>query len=112
MRRSNQLIALAMLSTLTIGSAFAADSKEENEAMAIANAKISLSQAITAAEQHVGGKASKAEFGSENGQNLFEVEVVKGNTVTDVKVDPSSGAVTSADNDQKDHDGDEEDENG
>lgn len=112
MKRSHQLIALIGLSTLAIGSAFAADSKEENETMAIANAKISLSQAITAAEQHVGGTASKAEFGSENGQNLFEVEVIKGNTVTDVKVDPSNGTVISAKNDQEDHDGDEEDENG
>lgn len=111
MKRSIQVLTLAAVSTLAIGGALAAASQREDEGLAFANAKISLSQAVAAAEQHVGGKASQAEFGSENGQNLFEVEVVKGNTVTDVKVDPSSGAVISANSDREDRDGDEESEN-
>jgi len=58
MNRKIYRVALAALATTAIGSAYAAESVE-NDALAIAGAKISLTQAVAAAEQHVGGKASK-----------------------------------------------------
>ena len=65
-----------------------------------------MTQAVTAAEQHVGGKASKAEYEQHKGQWVFDVEVVKDKTVMDVKVDPTSGKVLAAVEDKADHDDD------
>ena len=53
------IIAVALASAGV--AAFAANTME-NDATALANAKISLSQAIASAEQHTGGKAVHAEF--------------------------------------------------
>ena len=64
-----------------------------------------------AAEQHVGGKASSAEYEHEHGRWVFEVEVVKGSEVMDVEVDPTSGKVLSAANDKVDQ-GDDADREG
>jgi uncharacterized membrane protein YkoI len=105
MQRKFYLAALAALSATSIGSVYAAKSTE-NDALAIATAKIGLTQAVTAAEQHVGGKASRAEYEQHKGQWVFDVEVVKGNTVMDVKVDSTSGKVIAATEDKADHDDD------
>ena len=96
-------LALATLSAATIGSAYAAKSVE-NDALAVATSKISMTQAVTAAEQHVGGKASRAEYEKHKGQWVFDVEVVKGTKVMDVKVDPTNGKVIAAVEDKTDHD--------
>lgn len=75
----------------------------ENDALAIASAKVGLQQAVGIAEGHVGGKASRAEFERDKaGKTVFEVEVVKDATVMDVKVDATSGNVLSAVQDQAD----------
>ena len=90
--------------------------EEHNDAAALAQAKISLSQAIAAAEQKVSGKAVRAELEDENGTLVYGVEVVNGGKSTDVKVDIATGAILSAQADQADHEGDENgnegDENG
>lgn len=104
MKRKTYLAALAAVSTAAvIGSAFAAKSTE-NDALAISSAKIDLSQAVTAAEQHVGGKASRAEYERHNGQWVFDVEVVKGTEVMDVKVNAGNGKVIEATADKVDRD--------
>jgi len=73
MKRKTYLGALAALSTVAIiGSAYGAK-LAENDALAISAAKINLGQAVTAAEQHVGGKASRAEYERHNGQWVFNV---------------------------------------
>jgi uncharacterized membrane protein YkoI len=102
MKRKIYQVALAVLTTTAIGSVYAAESAE-NDALAIAGAKINLTQAVAAAEQHVGGQASQAEYGHENGQPVFEVEVVKDQSVMDVKVDPTSGQVIASAVDKADH---------
>ena len=81
--------------------------EEHNDAAALAQAKISLSQAIAAAEQKVSGKAVRAELEDENGTFVYGVEVVNGGKSTDVKVDIGTGAILSAQADQADHEGDE-----
>jgi uncharacterized membrane protein YkoI len=103
MKSKFYLAALVALSASAIGSVYAAKSTE-NDALAIATAKIGLTQAVTAAEQHVGGKASRAEYEQHKGQWVFDVEVVKGRTVMDVKVDSTNGKVISAVEDKADHD--------
>jgi len=101
--------ALTILSLAGLGGAQAATTMQ-NDALGIADAGISLTQAVTAAEQHVGGKASSAEYELDQGRGVFEVEVVKGSEVMDVRVDPTSGKVLSAMNDKVDQGNDEEHE--
>lgn len=82
----------------------------ENDAVAdLAKARISLNQAVTAAETQAGGKATKAELEGERGALVFNVEVVAGdNKVVDVKVDANDGKVLSSKADQADHGGKED----
>lgn len=82
---------------------FAAQAMAANDAVGMDQAKMSLSQAISAAEEHVGGKASRAEF-EHNKKNgvVYEVEVVNGTKVHDVKIDAQNGSVISSVEDTED----------
>jgi uncharacterized membrane protein YkoI len=107
MKRKLFAAAAAAFTAAAIGGAAYAASKAgmEDDALAIANAKIGLAQAVAAAEQHVGGKAAKAEFEqARGGQWVFDVEVVKDRTVMDVAIDATTGKVLSAVADKSDHD--------
>ena len=112
MHRKFYIPALIMAAGVaTAGSlAFAKQSDTENESNAdLAKATISLSQAVSAAEAQAGGKASKAEFDSERGALVYEVEVVTADSkVFDVKVDATNGKVLSSKLDQADR-GEKED---
>ncbi|HOV18894.1 PepSY domain-containing protein [Ottowia sp.] len=88
-------VALACAAT----AAFAA---AENDALAAANAKVSLTQAISVAEQHAAGKATKAEFERSKQGPVYEVEVVSGAKVFDVKVDADKGTVIASREDKVD----------
>lgn len=103
MNRKIYLAALAALTATAFGTAYASKFAE-NDALAINGATIGMTQAVTAAEQHVGGKASRAEYERHKGQWVFDVEVVKDRKVTDVKVDPASGNVIAATADKTDRD--------
>ncbi len=103
MKRSTYLATLATLSVVALGSAYASG-MQENDALNITSAKIGLGQAVSAAEQHVGGKASRAEYEQHNGKWVYDVEVVKGKEVMDVKVDPASARIVAASKDETDHD--------
>ena len=104
MRQKIYVAAFVSLTAIAIGSAAYAAKSAENDALAISGATIGLTQAITAAEQHVGGKASKAEYEQHKGQWVFDVEVVKDKQVMDVTVDATSGKVIAAIEDKADHD--------
>ena len=99
----HQTAAITTLLLAGLGGAHAAGTPQ-NDALAINSAGISLTQAIGAAEQHIGGKASQAELEQEKGRAVFEVEVVKGNEVMDVEIDPANGAVLAVSKDTLDHD--------
>ncbi|MEO7152537.1 MAG: PepSY domain-containing protein [Burkholderiaceae bacterium] len=77
-----------------------------NDAALIANAKVPMAQAIAAAEAHVGGKASKAEYERTRAGWAYDVEVVKGDKVFDVRIDATSGTVVSMNEDKADRDDD------
>ena len=98
----SMLVAAAVLAG-TAGLAVAAGTAGHGEDdPAIGQAKVSLTQAVAAAEQKVGGKVAHASFENENGRPVFGVEVVNGGQATDVKVDAMTGQVLSAQADRPD----------
>lgn len=71
-------------------------------------AKISLPAAITTAEAHVAGQAVEAKLDAEASDAAYEVEVLKGDQLMEVKVDSRDGKVLSATVDLPDGDGDDD----
>ena len=106
MNRYKKISLLALIITAASTVAYAANNTMENDAVAINKAKIPLTQAITAAEQHASGKAARAEY--ENSKNgwVYDVEVVNGAKVFDVKVDAGKGTIISSIEDKADRDDD------
>lgn len=96
------------------GVAFAKQSVTgENDAVAdLAKAKVSLAQAVTTAEAHVNGRASRAELDGEAGAIVYHVEVVTADSkVFDMKIDAVDGKVLASKLDAadgKDEDGDKD----
>ncbi|MEQ1527008.1 MAG: PepSY domain-containing protein [Gallionella sp.] len=103
MKQATYVAAFLVLSAAVFGTAYAAKATE-NDALTINTAKISLIQAVTSAEQHVGGKASSADYEQHKGKWVFDIEVVKDKSVMDVKVDATSGQVIVATEDKADRD--------
>ena len=103
MRRSGTIPATlaALLCFAITGAAFAANparEKEDNDQKAISaiqQAKTSLVQAITAAEQETGGKAIETGIENRDGILAYEITTAKGNTLETVLVDPDSGKVVT-----------------
>ena len=110
-RRTYLATAVALSICGVIGSSYGAMANE-NDALPVTTAKVSLVQAIVTAEKYVGGVASRAEYEQENGQGVFEVEVVKGKSVMDVLVNARNGKVIAAHDDTNDraNDHDEDDD--
>jgi uncharacterized membrane protein YkoI len=95
----------ALVATLA-ATAYAAGATE-NDGLAVTQAKISLAQAVTTAEQKAQGKAVKAELEqAKNGRWVFDVEVVSGTKVFDVSVDAETGNMIASVEDKVDHDDD------
>lgn len=112
MKRKTYVATVVALSLCgVIGGSYGA-MEVDNDALGITASKISLVQAITSAEKYVGGVASRAEYEQEKGQGVFEVEVVRGTSVTDVLVNAGNGKVIAAHDDINDrankHDEDED----
>lgn len=114
MNRKMTLSALLLAAGVaTAGCLAFAKAAGENDAVAdLGKARIALSQALSAAEAHAGGRATRAELDSEHGAAAYEVEVVTAdNKVMDVKVDATDGKVLSSKQDQADRGGsDDKDE--
>lgn len=105
------LLMTVMMAGAAVNTAQAGDSKEKDakEILLFNQAKITLSDAIEAAQQKTGGKAIEAEVDDEAGTIQFEVEVIKDGKVHEVKVDGISGKVLkvaladeAAEDDEKD----------
>src|SRR5690349_8075220 len=106
-----KLLTLALIGSLAaspIGLAVAAHAEsneaQTNEASVFANAKISISQAIAAAEQKTGGKAVGSGIDDQDGTVFLEVRILKDSQTQKVLVDPQTGQVvkTVAENDGAD----------
>ena len=104
MNRYTKLSLLAITIATAGATAYAAKGGMENDAMAIAKAKISLTQAVAIAERHAKGKAARAEYENSKQGWIFDVEVVSGAKVFDVRVDASKGTIISSVEDKSDRD--------
>jgi len=80
-------------SAVSLAQATETKEKEVNELQLFSQAKISLQDAIKAAEQKTGGKAMEAELNDESADVQFEVEIVKNGKVHEVIVDGKTGQV-------------------
>jgi uncharacterized membrane protein YkoI len=98
------LLVVAVAATGTV--AYAAKGGMEDDALAINKAKIPLTQAVTVAEQHAKGKASRAEYEHSKQGWVYDVEVVSGAKAFDVRIDADKGTVISSAEDTADHDDD------
>lgn len=87
---STSFLALVYLGILGMNPAQADDASKMNE---LGSVKISLIDAIKAAEQKTGGKAIGGELENESGQPQFEIDVVKDSTIHEVTVDAKTGGV-------------------
>jgi uncharacterized membrane protein YkoI len=78
--------------------AYASQRDDRDDAALAANAQpaLSLSQAITIAEQHAQGNAISAELERDGGRARYEVEVAAAGRTAEVKVDASDGSVIGA----------------
>ena len=103
---SHTKIAIASVLLAASGIAAYATTRIENDAVALPATKISLSQAVTAAEQQANGRATRAELEHTQSGIVFDVEVVSGAKVFDVRVDANKGTVISSAEDKAEHDDD------
>ena len=111
MLRNTKIAIVTIALVVTSYAAFAAKAKnsEADVLAAIKDTKISLSQAITAAEVRVGGKAVRGEYEKTKNGWAYDIEVVKADKMFDVLVDSNYGNVISSAEDVADQD-DEKDE--
>ncbi len=97
MKHLNKLAIIITLSSIGIATGLTTVYANENgnDALAINNAKIDIQHAIAAAESSTGGKTIRAEFENENEHDkaVYDIEVVKGNKVFDIRVDGETGQV-------------------
>ena len=84
---------------------------EAAELAAIEGAKISLADAIAAAEKEFGGKAVEAGIEDENGALAYEIELLGPNGEQKVAVDTQTGKATEMAADAEEGDDDEGGEN-
>jgi uncharacterized membrane protein YkoI len=89
------LVTGVVIASITVNLALADESKgdEARELQLFSQAKISLTEAIKAAEQKAGGKALEAEVDEDSNTVQFEVEVVKDGRIHKVMVDGKTGDV-------------------
>ena len=88
------IFAMALITVTVANVAQAGESKEEaKELKLFSQAKISLTEAIKAAEQKTGGKAIEAEVDGESSGVQFEIEILKDGKIHEVLVDGITGKV-------------------
>lgn len=100
MNKQHNIILTALFTmvimTVTAANVVQAAESKDNEAKELqlfSQAKISLTEAIKAAELKTGGKAVEADLDDESKTVQFEVEVLKNGKIHEVKVDGKTGKV-------------------
>lgn len=101
----NTAVSLVVVIALGAGAAAFAAQNGENDAMAIRNAKFTLLDAVGIAQRHASGQASRAEFEHSKQGWVYDVEVLSGSKVFDVRVDAVKGTVLSSAEDKADRGG-------
>jgi len=89
------LFAMALTAGAVTNVAQAGESKEKEakELQLFSKAKISLIEAIKAAEQNKGGKALEAELDDESNAVQFEIKILKDGKIYEVLVDGTTGNI-------------------
>ena len=89
------MLAMVIITGTAANVAQAGESKEKEakELKLFGQAKITLTEAIKAAEQKTGGKAMEAEVDDESNTVQFEIEVLKDGKIHEVLVDGITGKV-------------------
>lgn len=100
MRAIKKFLAGSLL--IGIGLPLVALANDADEVRVLAETKITLTQAIAAAERHQGGQAYEAKVDDDSFKPEYEVDVVKDGRVYEVRVDGVSGAVIGAREDHHD----------
>ena len=95
-------IAIITTALASVGAAAFAAKTMESDAAAAPPAKITLVQAIAAAEQQANGKATRAEYEQTKTGWAYDVEIISGTKVLDVRVDADKGTVISSAEDTAD----------
>lgn len=88
----------AVAAAFTLASAVAYADMSRSEYEALNGAKLSLAQAIEAAEKHGQGKAVDAEFEAKKGGAEYEITVLSQDKLVEYKLDANSGQVTKTEN--------------
>jgi uncharacterized membrane protein YkoI len=103
---SRAMIIFSVAAAFTSTSAFAQPGSDRpNDASRAPAAGVPLAAAIATAEQHVTGKAVRAEYETQkNGQWVYDIEVMAGSKVFDVKIDANKGTVIASAEDKVDTD--------
>ncbi len=100
-------IGLAGAVVVALAAAHAANGvpkEASNDAANIQQAKVSLQQAVASAEKAANGRAARAEYEQTQAGWAYDVEVVSGTKVFDVRVDADKGSVISSAEDKADQD--------
>ena len=92
MKKSLTLSLVAAATAFGATHAFA----DTEEAAAVQKAKISLVEAIQAAEKNVGGVAYSASYDDDSFQNAYEVDVIANSKLYDVQVSAENGEILSS----------------
>lgn len=103
------ILVITMLTGSAVSVAQAGESKEKEakELLLFSQAKITLTEAIKAAEQKTGGKAIEAEIDDESNKVQFEIEILKDGKIHEVIVDGKTGKVLKVSLDDEANDSDE-----
>lgn len=110
-RYSKLALVVAAVATVVAGAAYAANGGLESKVTAITKAKIPLIQAVSIAELHSKGKALEAEYKNAITGAFYEVEVVSGGKIFEVKIDADKGSMISSSEDKADDEHESQDEN-
>ncbi len=92
--------ALLLAASAVPGAALAA----ANDALTGERPSVGLAEAVAVAERHLGGKAIRAEYERAGDIRAYDVEVVRGSGVWDVRVDARTGTVLGSTEDRVDDD--------
>lgn len=87
------LAGIALVTTAGLSTAALAD---REDILLMKEAKVSLINAIQAAEKHQGGRAYEANLDDDSFRPAYEVSVIKDDRIYDVQVDAVTGEVLGA----------------
>ena len=108
-KKTAPLIGLAALATLGLGTAFAAQQDDGQELQRLESSKMSLAQAVQAAETEYKGKASSASLDMKQATPAFVVEVMNTSGSQTVLVDTETGKLTAIQTKDDSEDGEDAD---